>query len=183
MLIHIGMMNYTTLFFFIIHNVLSHEQEHSNVLSKIESPQNQNPFVFLHFHSLELLAMPSSWSMLRSSLNLSRTVPLMALCCVSVSFDAWTIPQHSITSGCILVVLDRLGLPNVVHENVWPWSKLADINRPKWLIFPPNPMPFGMFSDVKLVAHCTCFLDNDHNHTLTYSSSNREAYIPIECWC
>lgn len=103
-------------------------------------------------YSLEF-ARPTILSMLRSSLNLSRIVPLTAsfLSCVA----SWVTPQHSITSGNIRLVLERQGLPNVVHENVCPWSKFADINKPKWFTRPPKPMPFGMSSELKLIAHYT----------------------------
>lgn len=101
-------------------------------------------------YSLEF-ASPTILSILRSSLNLSRTVPLTASCLSCVA--SWVTPQHSITSGNIRLVLERQGLPNVVHENVCPWSKFADTNKPKWLTRPPKPMPFGMSSEVKLIAH------------------------------
>lgn len=147
-------MKHTTLFKSLLYTMYLHTLTHCIRIFSVYLRFNLRNKIL--YQSFELPAMPTSLSMLRSSLNLSRTVPFMALWLLSCSFEAWTIPQHSITSGCILLVLERLGLPNVVHSNVWPWSKLADTNRPKWLILPPNPMPFGMFSDVKLVAHCAC---------------------------
>jgi hypothetical protein len=101
-------------------------------------------------YSLEL-ASPTILSICLSSLNLSSTVPLTAsfLPCTK----PWVTPEHSITSSIIRFVLERQGLPNVEHENVCPWSKFAEINNPKWLSFPPKPMPFGMSSELKLTAH------------------------------
>lgn len=94
-------------------------------------------------------------SMWRSSLNLSNTVPL-AFSRNSGCPPFWTIPQHSITSGCIWLTLERQGLPNVMQGKVWPWSKLADRNKPKWFTRPPNPSPLGMLSELKFTAHYQC---------------------------
>jgi hypothetical protein len=119
-------------------------------------------------YSLEL-ASPTILSICLSSLNLSSTVPLTAsfLPCTK----PWVTPQHSITSGIIRLVLERQGLPNVEHENVCPWSKFAEINNPKWLSFPPKPMPFGMSSELKLTAHY-----KKHGH-LSVISENHENFL------
>lgn len=102
-------------------------------------------------YSLEF-ASPTIFNMWRSSLNLSNTVPLMASW-----FSCWAPstpkPQHSTTSGYIWLIFDKGGLPKVVHSKVWPLSKLAETNRPKWFTRPPKPMPFGMLSELKFTAH------------------------------
>lgn len=98
-------------------------------------------------------AKPTIFSMFRSSLNLSRTVPL-----TSSSFSSCAplicIPQHSMTSGLNLFVFERGGLVNVLQVNECPWSKFADKKSPKWCGCPPNPIPLGMFSELKFIAHC-----------------------------
>lgn len=108
-------------------------------------------------------AMPTMLSICLSSLNLSNTVPLTTSC-FSCSIPFLTIPQHSITSGHILLVLEREGLLKVVQEKVCPWSKPAERNKPKWLTRPPNPMPFGIVSELKLTAHCKCKIVSNVNH-------------------
>lgn len=102
-------------------------------------------------YSLEF-ASPTMLSICRSSLNLSSTVPLRASALSSSAFGAT--PQHSIVSGYILHAFDKGGLPKVVDSKVWPWSKLADRNNPKWFTRPPKPMPLGMLSELKPTAHC-----------------------------
>lgn len=116
--------------------------------------------VYEKHYSLEF-ASPTILSILRSSLNLSNTLPLRASCLSCSAPPFVTMPQHSMTSGFILLVFERQGLPNVVQEKVWPWSKLAGRNSPKWLTRPPKPIPFGMLSELKFTAHCqTCMQQN-----------------------
>lgn len=103
-------------------------------------------------YSLEF-AIPTIFNMWRSSLNLSSTVPLMAS--VLTCWPSFvTTPQHSMTSGHIRWVFAKEGLPKVEHSNVWPVSKFAETNKPKWWTFPPKPMPFGILSELKFTAHC-----------------------------
>lgn len=85
----------------------------------------QNSLVY----SLEF-ASPTILSIWRSSLNLSNIVPL-PVSCLSCCAPFGTTPQHSITSGCIRLILERQGLPNVVQVKVCPSSKLAERNSPK----------------------------------------------------
>lgn len=108
----------------------------------------QNSLVY----SLEF-ASPTILSIWRSSLNLSNIVPL-PVSCLSCCAPFGTTPQHSITSGCIRLILERQGLPNVVQVKVCPSSKLAERNSPKWFTLPPKPIPFGMLSELKFTAHC-----------------------------
>lgn len=127
-------------------------------------------------YSLEF-ASPTMLSMCRSSLNLSKTVPLAASrpsCCPPFL----TIPQHSITSGCIWLVLERHGLPNVVQVKVWPWSKPADKNSPKWFTFPPKPTPLGMLSELKFTAHCR-YKDFAAYHEHCNANVEQQIYIYI----
>ena len=122
-------------------------------------------------HSLEF-ARPTILSMFLSSLNLSRTVPLTAS---SFSFSApltWT-PQHSITSGFILFILERQGLLKVVQANVCPSSKFAERKRPKWFARPPKPTPLGMLSELKFMAHCQKKESENWNYCHLYLGDRR----------
>lgn len=106
---------------------------------------------YYEFYSLAF-AIPTILSICRSSLNLSSTVPFTPSAAL-LSRSVAVTPQHSITSGKIRASFDRHGLLKVVHENVCPWSKLAERNSPKWCARPPNPIPLGMLSELKFTAH------------------------------
>ncbi|GKV50917.1 hypothetical protein SLEP1_g57596 [Rubroshorea leprosula] len=79
-----------------------------------------------HIYSLAF-AIPTILSIFWSSLNFSNTVPLGASS-LSSSFPFLTTPQHSISSGQILLFFERQGLLNVVQEKVCPRSKPAERN-------------------------------------------------------
>lgn len=130
-------------------NVFRHYRKSRNGNNDKNRQYTHVPQAF--YYSLEF-ARPTMLSIWRSSLNLSNMVPLTASCFSSCFF--WTTPQHSITSGRIRLAIDRQGLSKVVHANVCPWSKLAEMKRPKWFTRPPKPIPFGISSELKFTAHC-----------------------------
>jgi hypothetical protein len=161
--------NQNYLFILLLHIYISKQKTFYKInLWHRKTKHTRSHFIYIILtiiYSLEL-ASPTILSICLSSLNLSSTVPLTAsfLPCTK----PWVTPQHSITSGIIRLVFERQGLPNVEHENVCPWSKFAEINNPKWLSFPPKPMPFGMSSELKLTAHY-----EKHGH-LAVTSENHE---------